>query len=244
MPVLATLDDLRRHLGLRAGETSDDDRLLTVLEAASAELERDCGRHFEPRFATVTHWPGKASATLSLTDDLLELTALTDAGGALPLEAVTRIPAEGPAALLRLADGLRYMAGPVTVTGWWGWHDDPAALWMATGLTVQDDPLHDASDQLMVSSFGALSPGQLLRVNGEALRVIAVPPAPGPITVERGLCGTEAASHAQGAAIACYAPPPDVRDLALRRAAWLARRAEPLPDTLRQPALRWRRERV
>lgn len=244
MPVLATLDDLRRHLGLRADETADDDRLLAVLEAASAELERECGRRFEPRLAVMAHEVEEASDTLTLADDLLTLTALTDAGGAIPLETVTRIPADGPAALLRLADGLYFMAGTVTVTGWWGWHDDPAALWTASGQTVQDDPLQAASDQVNVADVTPFSPGQLLRIEDEVLRVTAVAPAPGPLHVLRGQCGSEAASHVQGTAIEDWSVPADVRDLVLRRAAWLARHAEPLPDALRAPARRWRRERV
>ncbi|MBL8147674.1 MAG: phage gp6-like head-tail connector protein [Anaerolineae bacterium] len=244
MSTLATLAELHRHLGLRADETSDDDRLLTALEAASADLERECGRRFEPRLAAITHTDVQSGDTLSLADDLLELTGLYDAGGAIPLEAVTRIPADGPAALLRLAEGLYFMAGEVTVTGWWGWHDDPAALWAATGQTVQDDPLQAAADQVTVAEPAAFSPGQLLRLNAEVLRVAVVPSTPGPIYVLRAQCGTEAASHAQGTGIESCAPSPDVRDLVLRRAAWLARRAEPLPDALRQPARRWRRERV
>jgi len=244
MPALATLDELRRHLALRADETSDDDRLLAVLEAASAELERECGRRFEPRFTTLLHIIEQSVDTLTLADDLLELTGLEDAGGAIPLEAVTRIPADGPAALLRLDDGLRFMAGTVTVTGWWGWHDNPSAIWSATGQTVQDDPLQAAFDQMTVADLAAFSPGQLLRLDSEALRVTAVPATPGPIHVLRAQCGTTAASHALGTAIKTCAPPPDVRDLILRRAAWLTRRAEPLPEALRQPARRWRRERV
>jgi hypothetical protein len=62
--------------------------------------------------------------------------------------------------------------------------------------------------------------------------------------VQRGQHGTAAASHAQGAPIQSYSAPPDVRDLVLRRAAWLTRRPEPVPDLMRAPALRWRRERV
>lgn len=244
MSTLATLAELRRHLGLRADETSDDERLLTVLEAASAELERECGRRFEPRLAAITHTISQSTNTLSLADDLLELIGLYDAGGAIPLETVTRIPADGPAALLRLVEGLHFMAGEVAVTGWWGWHDDPPALWDATGQTVQDDPLQAASDQMAVAAITTFSPGQLLRLNGEVLRVTAVPSTPGPIHVLRAQCGTEAASHSQGTAIETCAPPPDLRDLVLRRAAWLTRRAEPLPDALRQPARRWRRERV
>ncbi|MFN8380251.1 MAG: head-tail connector protein [Anaerolineae bacterium] len=244
MPVLATLDDLRRHLGLRADETTDDDRLLMALEAASAELERECGRHFEPRFAAITHHAHEADDTLSLADDLLILTGLTDAGGAIPLEAVTRIPDDGPAALLRLAKGLRFMAGEVTVTGWWGWSDDPAAVWTSTGQTVQDDPLHAASDQMSVSDRSLFSAGQLLRVGDEVMRVMGVPASSGLISVRRGLCGTEASSHAQDTPIETGSLPPDVRDLVLRRAAWLARHAEPLPDALREAARHWRRERV
>ncbi len=243
MPVLATLDDLRRHLGLRADETADDARLLICIETASVDLERDCGRRFEPHFATLTHRLDKADEMLSLADDLLELTALADGGGPIPLDMVERIPETGPAALLRLADGLWFAADMVAVSGWWGWHDDPAALWQPTGQSVQNDPLSAASSVLTLTDASAISPGHLLRLDGELVRVLAVEPA-GQVNLRRGQQGTEAALHPLGAPVDVFAPPPDVRDLALRRAAWLARRAEPLPEALRAPALRWRRERV
>jgi hypothetical protein len=244
MTCLATLDDLRRHLGLRADETADDARLYAVLESASAGFERACGRAFEPRFAARSHSLAAASDTLSLADDLLSLTALADAGGVLPLEAVERIPADGPAALLRLTGGLRFLSGPVVVTGWWGWQDAPAAWSVPTGQTVQDAPLQSASTQLTVGSVATFSPGCLLRIDNELLRVTVVPTTPGPLTVVRGLNGTTAVAHPQGTPIQVCLPPPDVRDLVLRRAAWLTRRAEPLPDSLEAPALRWRRDRV
>lgn len=243
MPCLATLNELRRHLGLRADETGDDARLLAVLEAASADLERDCGRHFEPRLATLVHNPEAADVLLSLDDDLLALTALADHNGSIPPEAVERLPAEGPAALLRLNDGWSFTR-EVAVTGWWGWHDEPGALWAATGQTVSDNPLPADTVLITVVDSAAFSPGQLLRAGAEIVRVRAVHSGPQQIAVMRGQQGTAAASHAQGTAIDTYAPPPDVRDLLLRRAAWLTRHNEPLPDVLRTPALRWRRDRI
>lgn len=243
MPILATLDDLRRHLGLRADETADDARLLICIETASADLERECGRHFEPRFATLTHRLDKPGEVLSLADDLLELTALVDGGGAVPLAMIERIPECGPAALLRLAAGLWFAAGTVAVTGWWGWHDDPAALWQPTGQTVLDDPLTASATILTLADSSALSPGHLLRLDDELVRIQTVEPA-AQVALRRGQHGTEAVSHPSGTPVEACAPPPDVRDLVLRWAAWLARRAEPLPDALRVPALRWRRERV
>ena len=244
MPLYATLDNLRRHLGLRDDETTDDDRLYGLLEAVSTDLTRECGRSFEPLFATRLHTMERASDLLSLADDLLVLTAAEDAGGPLALDAVERIPETGPAALLRLADGLRFLAGDVRVTGWWGWHDHPDGVWIATGQAVQNDPLHADDTTLSVPLVAPFSPGLLLRLEGELARVTAVSAGLNQITLQRGQNGTAAASHAQGTPIDGYSAPADVRDLVLRRAAWLARRPEPLPDSLRTPALRWRRERV
>ena len=243
MPCLATLDELRRHLGLRADETDDDPRLLAAIDAASADLERDCGRRFEPRFAVIGHTLEAADDALSLSDDLLVLTALTDEHGPIPLDTVNRVPAQGPAALLRLTGG-RSFAGEVEASGWWGWHDDPAAMWTPTGMATADDPLHADSALVTVTDASAFSPAHLLRIEAELVRVQSVDTALHQLTVLRAQQGTDAASHAQGAAIDAYAPPPNVRDHVLRRAAWLARRSEPLPDSLRTPALRWRRDRV
>lgn len=239
MYTLATLDHLRRRLGLAADDTAEDDRLLRALQAASAEVERLTGRRYCPRRATIAHDINLFQATeLLLTADLLAITALTNGdGSALSAADYVTIPAEGdaPIGVIRLTGGRAFVwdetpLQAVEVSGIWGWHDRWSAAWIASADTTQDDPLAPGTTSLTVSDADgadseAESPrfqvGQLLRIEDEYLWVLAVDSATNTLTVQRGAQGTTAAAHDQNTPIAVYRPPREVEMLVLRWAAWL-----------------------
>src|SRR5690606_3735210 len=111
MYTIATLHHLRSHLGLAAADTSEDVRLMDALRAAAAQIERAAGRHFLPRRTTIVHREGIRSTELLLGDDLLELIAVEDANGTIPLEDVVTLPANGPASVLTLKNGRFFTPG-------------------------------------------------------------------------------------------------------------------------------------
>lgn len=236
MNVYATLADLRRYLALGSTQTTDDDLLLALLEAASRLVEGYTGRHFVPVQRTRTYSVTRAGQLL-LHDDLLALASVSNGDGStIPLDAVHVLPDAAVASVLVL-DRTRAVfthsgdpVGALQVTGTWGYHPDWARAWACTGDTVQDDPLAaDATtitvadaDAPLATGYGArFAVGQLLRIESEYLQVLAVNAATDTLTVTRGANGTAAAAHAQGTSIEVYEVPADVRTACLRAASWL-----------------------
>lgn len=245
MYTLATLHQLRQRLGLGEGDTGDDPRLLAALQAASAQIEQAAGRRFSPRLATLEQSVHpRHSDELLLSDDLLQLESIINGDGSSidPLDVIT-LPEwtmDGPISVLRLTGGqiFTWQTSPlraVQVTGLWGWHDRWSRAWRDSADTVQDT-LSSAALTLTVSDADgtdshAVSPrfqvGQLLRIEEEYLRVLAVNPATNVLTVLRGINGTSAAAHAPGTRIDIYQPALEVEILCLRWASWLYKE----PDT-------------
>jgi hypothetical protein len=243
MYTIATLYQFKRHLGV--DNTADDDRLLTTLEAALRHVERETGRRFVPYVASIAHdLDSLFNAELLLTADLLQLTSVTDADGAINLDDVTMLPPGRPASLLRVEGVFAWEGTPqdaVTVTGVWGWHDDPLAMWQETGDAVANALFDEDDTALSVSDADAtyadgltprFSVGALLNIEDEFVRVLAVDTATDTLTVERGAGGSTAFAHAQGTPISVYRPPFDVLMTVLQVAAWFYHQPDssaPLP---------------
>jgi hypothetical protein len=238
MYTLATLYQLRQRLGLAISDTADDPRLLSALQTASAQIERLAGRRFCPRLATLQHSIArKAPGELLLDDDLLQLTSLTNGdGSSIALSDVITLPAGDSAfAILRLINGATFVWNStplraISVTGIWGWHDVWSQAWRDSADTVQNNPLSSSATSLtVIDADGAdnfnetprFQVGQLICIDSEYLRVLAVNTSTNVLTVLRGVAGTTAASHTQSTAISIYHPPADVETLCLRWAAWL-----------------------
>jgi hypothetical protein len=232
MDVLATLYAIRRHLGFAATDTADDARLLAALEAASSTIERRTRRQFTPRVATIPHSINRQHVRdLLLTEDLLVLQSLTNGDG-------TSINLNNAVVLtssaIRLTDGTAfiYMTTPedaVLVKGIWGYHPDWATAWSNSGDTVLNNPLTNVSTTINVTDVDApnsegaprFQVGQLLRIDAEYVRVLALDTTLNRLTVARAINGTTAVSHTSATMIEIYQPPADVVTLCLRWAMWL-----------------------
>ncbi|MDX1993710.1 MAG: hypothetical protein SF029_15080 [bacterium] len=254
MNTITTVDRLRRRLGLST--TTEDVQLREALEAATRQMERLAGRRFTPRQAVIAHdvLPQEPSHLL-LRDDLLALTSLTDAGGAIPLNEALVLPGgDCLGAVIELVGGrtFRWTQTPrqaISVGGVWGWHDRPSQMWRGSGDTVRSNPFSSSATTLNVTDASAADSegeaprfqvGQLLKIEDEYLRVLAVSIVAGAddvLTLQRGVNGTTAAAHAQGVAIAVYQPPADVEQLALAWAGWLYRQPDFAPSEPTPPDL-------
>ncbi len=231
MYTLATPDQLRSRLGLEPDDSADGQRLWRALTAAGARIERDSGRRFTPRLATLPHNP-RHPRDLILLDDLLQLQRLTNGDGhQIDLRDVETLPAaaEGSVSVLRLR-GERRFSGPaaVQVTGLWGWHERRAQAWQGGVDRLQDDS-PAAAATLRVTDGGRFQPGQLLRLDDEYLRLLSRDAAGHRLQVQRGAQGTTAAAHSRGSALDLYQPPPAVTLLCLRLASWLYREPDRSP---------------
>ncbi len=226
MYTLATAKQLRTRLDLEPGNSAVDERLWRALTAATARIERDSGRRFTPRLATLPH-VARHPRELALLDDLLQLQGLGNGDGRdIDLSEVQTLPAatEGSASVLRLTGEQRF-SGPaaVQVSGLWGWHERWSQAWRSGVDTLQDDAMSAVATTLRVSDGSRFQPGQLLRLGDEYLRLLASDTATHSLSVERGAQGTTAAQHSQGSAIDVYRPAAAVNLLCLRLAAWLYR---------------------
>lgn len=240
MYTLATLHQLRQRLGLSATDTADDTRLLAALQAASAQIEQAAGRQFSPRVATLEHDVNLRHVDeLLLQDDLLQLEAITNGDGSSidPLDVVTLPESgmDGPISVLRLVSGQYFTWNEtplraVAISGIWGWHDRWSRAWRGSADTVQNNPLNSTSSTLTVSDADgadsyAIAPrfqaGQLVRIEDEYLRVLAVNANTNVLTVLRGVNGTTAAAHNQATVIDIFQPALEVEILCLRWAMWL-----------------------
>ncbi len=241
MTLYTNRDELRRYLGLSATQTGDDDLLWRLLGAASRLIDGYAGRRFYPQVATRAY-RCPAAGVLLLDDDLLALDTLTNGDGStIPAAAYHLHPAgaqvKSSVILDRTQATFTHDGDPVdavTVAGTWGFHPAWDTAWADSGDSVQDDPLAADATALTVSDADAagddgwarFATGHLLRIGDEYLHVLAVDSTTDTLTVARGVNGTTAASHAQGAAIAVYQPPADVRQACLRVAAWLYRQKD------------------
>lgn len=230
MYTLATTQQLRTRLDLETHAA--DERLWRALTAATARIERDSGRHFLPLQATRAH-RARDPRELILLDDLLQLQRLVNGDGRdINPHDIETLPvaSQGSAGVLRLRAGQRF-SGPeaVQVTGLWGWHERWSEAWRGDVDRVQDDPLTIAATTLRVREGGRFQAGQLLRLGGEYLRLLAVDAAGQELRVQRGAQGTMAVEQGQGTAIDVYQPPAALTLLCLRLAAWLYREPDRSP---------------
>lgn len=258
MRMLATIHELRLHLGLETSDASSDARLRSALEAATAAIEQAAGRSFIPQRATLAHDVQLHDLReITLQEDLLALEALLNGDGqALDLAHVLHLPGA-----LRLTGGayFTYDETPlraVQVTGLWGMHDAWARAWRESGDSAQDALNASATSFYVSSAEGAdtlrstprFQAGQLLRIGAEMLWLLALDAGTNTLHVQRGAQGTAASEHEAGAPIFIYQPPRALQRLCLRWAAWLYREPDAAalaePFALADAVAGWQRARV
>jgi hypothetical protein len=235
MYTIATLTQLRQHLGFAAADTGDDARLIGALQASAVLLERETARQFCPYRAVLAHPVNRRhTGYLLLRDDLLALNTVTDGdGSAIPLNDVDLLPyGDSPYTLLELKYGRRFVISdtPPQIDAIWGWHPRYGEAWRDSADTVQNNPLSASAITLTATNAAgadsaAQSPrlhvGHLLRIDSEYLRVLAI--NGNTLTVLRGVNGTTAASHTQNTPIYTFQPDPSAVAVALRYATWFYR---------------------
>jgi hypothetical protein len=231
----ATVDEFKSFItdgGANYG-TTNDDRLLTVLEASSravdAFVERSSfGSGFGPRTAT-NRYEGEGHDCIDLADDFLSVSSVS-----------VYYPPTAAVATYTLAENTDYYLEPVSgppyrrvelhgygtisrfpynarilATGTAGYASELLTV-AATMGTVS------ASATTAVFTGAGVSVGATVRVDSEDLYITsttagtAFNTSGGTATVLRGQNGTTAAVHANGAAVAVHLYPRAVKDVTLR----------------------------
>ena len=232
----ADLATLKSASVLNAPDDAHDERLLTLLEAASRWIDGYCGRQFcashgERRFDGT----GKAALTVPDLVSASEVRVREASGEWIgwssgdwilyPLNSAPREPGGRPYTRIMLAGKHRRFplsrAG-VTVGGVWGYCDVREDTGVQTG---GDAPVASGDAALTLEADeGAidLSAGHTIRIGDEQLYVTAASTDDQDVTtltVQRGVNGTTAAAHAVGSRVSVYRYPRGVAEACLLQAA-------------------------
>ncbi len=239
----ATLHDARNALKSEMASTANDSVLLNYVRQVSLRVDRLLFP-FEPVLATkvilIEPWfVSSADRTLLLPAPLLELTAVSVNGVSLSPTADVTLwpPSTAPCNRLRLADQCASwytvactddLVMQCNVTGYWGMHPDYSGAWAAVDILAADVNASATSLTVMdVDGAGAegetprFSPGNLIVVDDEFMRVLAVNTTANTLAVRRGENGTAAAAHAATTAVSAWYWAYDVRMEVARQAALL-----------------------
>ena len=237
-----TLDNARAYL--EAVSTADNAILLDMVRIATGRAELEAAKnYFEPVIETrpllaVESIINSRERTLHLPRRLLDLTAITGNGTALTVTtAVIPWPPDGPPydRLRLVSTGASWYSqgsptdwpNQIRITGVWGVHDDYANAWRvvdavknAGGIDADDTSITvvDADGAGEWADTPRFSPGALIRIGDEMLRVTATDTATNALTVVRAENGSTAAAHALDADIELYYPIPAVRGVVARQA--------------------------
>lgn len=248
MTLYATLAEGKAELS--ADTAADDALMLNYLRIVSRRIDAlfQARRPFfapvrEDRAMIVT--PDRVNSymgTFALRDNLLALEGATIS--ATPLTIGARVetwpPLSSPIRYLRLKDrsdtwyGIRETAcgttpAYITVSGVWGYHSVYGQAWLpvttlsaavvtttATSITVTDVDGTDAYGRAPWISAGAL-----LQIDDEWLEVTATNTSTNVCAVRRGVNGSAAATHSNGAVVSVWQPEDTIRRAAARQAAFL-----------------------
>ena len=237
-----TLDALKASGGI-AGAGDDDERR-DLLEAVTEQIDAYCRRTFRTYLATYYLTPEKARAVLLDTEELglglLAVTTLkTDADGdrtyevtwattdfdLLPLNAANRqrpyyeisVTPDGNQSFPRVQRGLE-------IVGKWGFYED-----LVRSNSLVNAVLDATETAIDVDTGGDFEVLQTILVDSEQMYITAV--NSNALTVERGVNGTTAATHADNAVIDVYRYPRAVTRATLMQASRLwTRRASGYAD--------------
>lgn len=233
----ADLATLKSPAVLNAPDDTHDARLLGMLEAVSRWIDGYCGRQF-----AATHgerrFDGTGKASLTLPDLVSASEVRVRAGTGVwdtwpcgawllyPLNAAPTAPGGRPYTRIMLASGT-YRRFPlsragVAVSGVWGYGDVRADA----GLQVGGNSEVAVGDARLTLTAGdgaiALSSGHTIRIGDEQVYVEGVADdgqGTLKLTVQRGINGTDAATHAVGASVSVYRYPQGVAEACLLQTA-------------------------
>ena len=228
METLATIDDVKRSLGITA--MTYDAVLTGALAQVSRLVTAAAGRRFLPWQAT-RYLDGDDTSTLWLPETWLAITTVSlssDLGQTYTaLGATDWWASDGlvwdqpPYQLLAMNPNGAYggfYAGQRTVkiVGVLGWHADYANAWEASGDSVQDATGLTASVTAITVADAdggdargiapRFSAGDLLRIDSEYLTVGSVNASLNTLTVQRAMNGSTAATHAKSTSIFKFRP--------------------------------------
>ncbi len=230
---LVLLSDIKRAMDTNTLEPAFAERVLPLIEAASAALTQATNRRFDHYIATYYQNPlpiengGDADSDLLLLDhDLQSVTRLVLDGEELPADAYTLYPrhSDTPAkTAVRLLSGRDWRASSVLpaeetveISGVWGWGGD----WRRLAVSLST-PVDDSTTSLALSSNVTLQQHQILRLDSEYV-VVSADSTGSTAAVERAINGSIPAAHDAATPIYVFTPDILAKRLASRLTLWLS----------------------
>jgi hypothetical protein len=241
---LTTLDTVKKRLKLSNVDVNDDELVESHIATATDLIAGFCARSFVPYRDTKTfdargdHIDG---LIMLLREDLLAVETLTNGDGTAVTSSQYALPRGYPKWKIELlsSSGLTWLyttdwQNAISIDGVWGYHEDYSRAWVNTNDTVKDSGGIDASAQSVTVADAngkdaryhtRFAVGQLLRIEDEFLKVVAIDTGTNVLTVLRGINGTTAAAHDEDTSIESYAPMRNIEQACLSLATWLYRYA-------------------
>lgn len=228
-----TLAQIQAYLGLSSTTAADDALLFDTMKRASRAIDRICRRIFYPMTETRKFDHPDNVEWLPLRADLLACTTLVIDSETVPSTEYYLKPSNAKAyQWIELKKGGAYLFAwtetpqeSISITGVWGWHDNYADAYEASGQTVANTTQISATGTtLAVAVATPFSVGQTLKIEDELVMVTALSGTN--LTITRAVNGTTGATHANGKAISIYRPPLDIEHACIRLSAWYYRQRE------------------
>jgi len=241
MSYYCTLADARRELKVPPASLGGDSALFGYIRYASRRIDqymmpRKRRPFFEPYIETRNYLVSQRNVssndnTLYFNEALLSFTDLDIAGTTITTQAVQYPPVDTPFYHLRLTSYSNSWYGycssdgspsRLSITGTWGYNSDYDNAWLATGALSTG--INDSVTSFDVGAGeGALfSPGMLLRVESEFMRLLSV--TIDTLTVTRGANGSTASAHDSADSVDVWQVEPDVQHVVARQAGLLGAR--------------------
>lgn len=244
-----TLDYARVELKSSSNST-DDAKLRQFIKQVSARIDRQMGSKRRPYFAPYTeqrqyHIDNKRIDSLNnvfwLWDYILSFSAVERAGEDITSSVELYDPDNDVKSALRITnwgtDWYTYSTSSsdmppafVKVTGVWGWNTDYTNAYDTVDAVQGVGGINATTTSITVSDVDGvdldgfiprLSPGNLIRIGSELMDVTATNTTTNIMTVRRGVNGTTAVIHAQGASIEVYRVDETIQRITARQAALL-----------------------
>lgn len=231
------LSELRDYLTLASSNTTDDETLKGFARDASRGIDKYTRRTFYPRIET-RRYDTPSSDTLRLDRDFLSVSGLSDMNGASEIPSSNYWLSRGEDWNFRPYDRIvlddstgeafNYSGTPrraVHVEGVTGFHESDG--WVYSGTSVIGDLTQGNRFAFVGGSLGqdleGHSPrfalGVTIKVENEFM-MIEQGSGLSNIGIQRGLNGTDSASHASGTAIYVWKPEKDIAFYTKRLASW------------------------
>jgi hypothetical protein len=238
---LATAAQVKANLtNIQPATTSayDEAFILNALLWVSDRIEKYKSCWFEPQIKTL-YFDARGNNDITnngrglfLRHPLLEITTITlgDATSLISTQYVLTPKGETPyfQITIKSSEGSYWTnytddyEQAIAISGVWGYRKDYASAWVSSGILL-NGAVNNSVTSITVDTNTTLSPGMLLKIDTEYLRVTAVPTAT-TATVIRGQNGSTPASHLDDAPISYWTPEPVVVSAASRWATYLISR--------------------